>query len=297
MLSKWRSKSKLETMIPYFFTFPLFISLVLVFIYPLFMGFVLSLYEGSTFVGSDNFIKIFRDSRFWHSIYLTGIYVVLYVTGVFLMGLFTAFIIWNAEKGKMKGHRLLQTFITLPYTVPDVVTCIVWLWLLSPGKMGIVNYLLSFFNIHNVQWFQNPNMALFSVILVTVWRLFPLQTLILLGGFRSISQDVLEAAALEGASGIVSFFYIVLPQIKDIIGILVLITVIWSFKRFTMIWLLTGGGPGDSSELTSIFIYKNAFMFLKRNYAATAGTILVLIVTILVLFYMIGILRSQERES
>ena len=103
-------------------------------------------------------------------------------------------------------------------------------------------------------WLQNVDLALFSIIIITAWRLFPLQTLILLGGLRSIPKVTLEAAEIDGASGIKKFFYIILPQIKSIINLLVLITVIWSFKRFTLLWLLTGGGPGDSTETTSIFI-------------------------------------------
>lgn len=281
-------KKRRSIILPYLLSAPLLLMIVFVFLLPLGMGVGLGFFsEKGSFVGFANYKILISNRYFVRSLVLTLIYVCLYTGGVFVVGFFTSLLIWHAERTRFRGSALLKTLITLPYAIPDVVAALIWTLLLDP-QMGLVNYLfelISFGHFSPQRWLQDPSLALYSVILVTIWRLFPLHTLILLGAYRTIPSEIIESAELDGAGPSTKFFRIILPLISDIVGSLLLLTVVWSFNRFTMLWLLTQGGPARASEITVIFVYREAFVFLKRNLAAAGGTTLAGIVCSVVILY------------
>jgi len=278
---------KLDQMILYVFTFPLILLIGLVMLYPLCYAVFLSFYQGSSFVGLTNYIKLYNDKYFWHSLQLTFIYVIVYTAGVFFVGFITALLTWHAEQTNLKGKGIIGGIITLPYVIPDVVASLLWLWMFTPSQ-GVINYILKSIGIikSSISWVGNPSLALYSVLLVTIWRLFPLHTLIILAGFRSIPNEIFEAAKIDGAGTFRKFFSIMLPMTSSILSLLLLLTIVWSFKRFTIIWLMTGGGPNRASEITVIQIYREAFSFFNKNYASTIGTVMLGIVTIISVIYL-----------
>jgi len=286
-LGMFRRKRR-SVMLPYILSAPLLLMIVFVFLMPLGMGVAMGfLNEKGSFVGFTNYAALISNRYFVHSLILTLIYVCLYTMGVFAVGFFTSLLLWHAERTRLKGSSLLKTLITLPYAIPDVVAALIWTLLLDP-QLGLINYLfelVSFGHFSPQRWLQDPSLALYSVILVTIWRLFPLHTLILLGAYRTIPAEIIESAALDGAGPSAKFFRIILPMISDIVWSLLLLTVVWSFNRFTMLWLLTQGGPARASEITVLFVYREAFVFLKKNLAAAGGTILAGIVCTVVILY------------
>lgn len=201
------------------------------------------------------------------------------------MGFITALLL---DKSTARYKSIFRTFFILPYAIPDVATGMIWLWMLD-YQFGIVNYLLTKLHLvkEPVLWFNNPMLALMTIISIEIWRLFPLHTLVIFAGLQDVPEELYEAADIDGAGGVSKFFKITLPHLKQVLVILLTLTIIWCFRRFTLIWLLTRGGPNRGTETVVIQIYSYAFNFNKMGYAAAIGNILLLITIGMVIFYFI----------
>lgn len=281
---RWRDFLSEERYVPYVLSLLVWISIISLFVYPLVYGIWTSfLVDGELSFG--NYFRLFADSTFWNSIWVTLLYVIIYTSGIMVIGFVTALVIDVSEEGRMPFVKIFSSLLTLPYAIPDVVGALLWLWMLNP-RQGIINYLLSLLGISGAKWLTDPQIAIISVVLVEVWRLFPMHTLIILAAFKTVPKSLYEAASLDGASTLQQFFNITLPSISNIMKFLVLLTVVWSFKRFTMLWLLTQGGPMGATETLAILIYKQAFKFFNRNYAAAASVALLLLVAVVAVVYM-----------
>lgn len=287
-----KKRYKFDNFLPYIFIFPALLIVMFVIVYPIFISIISAFYnnEGS-FIGWGNYVNLFNDKFFFSSLKITAIYILLYIGGIFFVGFFTAFVINSG----IKGQKFFSALITSPYAIPDVVASLVWMWIFD-YQFGILNYLLKIVHvIHTpVNWLANPSIALYSVLLGTIWRLFPLHCLIISAGIKSVPQELIEAAKIDGAKSLQRFFYIILPFTRRILSILLLLTIVWSFKRFTILWLLTGGGPARSSETVVIRIYLAAFRTFNMNYAYTMGNVLLVILTCIILVYFIF---TREKEA
>lgn len=281
-------------LLPYVFVFPMVLMIVLIFLYPVYRGVVLSFYKEERFVGFSNYIEMFNNPPFWDSLLITLYYVFLYTLGVFFVGFFTALVLRNAETTNAKGQRIAGTIIMLPYAIPDVVASLVWFVMFDP-QYGVLNYFLSLLGLGPVKWLISADSALYSVIVATVWRLFPVHCMIILAAFRAVPKELYEAAEIDGATGFRKFVNITLPYIQNIIGLLMVLTIVWSFKRFTILWLLTGGGPGRATETLVIQIYRNAFKFFRENYASALGTVGLVIVVLITILYFGWMAKEEER--
>jgi len=284
-----------DSFAPYVLVVPVTLALLLIFIYPLLNGFYLSFFDKHEFIGLENYIRLFHDSDFWHAFALAFIYVAVYTVGVFFVGFSTALICDTAEKRRMRGARLIEYFITFPYAIPDVVAALIWFWMFD-YQLGIINYFLQSIGLTNapIRWLTDPGLALYSVLLTTIWRLFPLHTLIILAAFKTVPQELYEAAEIDGAGALRKFLQVTLPATWRVISLLLLLTIVWSFKRFTILWLMTEGGPGNASETTVIYLYRWAFRYFNRNYAAAVGVVMFVVVTIISILYYLYRKRSVQ---
>ncbi|MDR1874951.1 MAG: sugar ABC transporter permease [Synergistaceae bacterium] len=273
-----------RTLVPYMLDVPIVLTLIVLFVYPVVYGVYGSFIAGGE-LSLKNYERLWSDGNFRNSLYVTFLYVVVYTVGIMTTGFVTAMVIDVGEESKMPGVGIFSSLLTLPYAIPDVVGALVWLWMLNP-KVGVVNYLLSFLGSGGVQWLTDRHYALLSVIMVEIWRLFPMHTLIILAAFRTVPRSLYEAAELEGATPLQQFIYVTYPGIRNIIRFLLLLTVVWSFKRFTMSWLLTQGGPMHATETMAILIFKEAFMFFNRPYASAIAAILLVMVGVVAALYM-----------
>lgn len=283
-LNKWKGFIHEEKYVPYLLTLFAWITIIALFVYPLIYGIWISFLTPRE-LSFNNYIRLFNDPNFWNAMWVTLIYVLIYTFGIMITGFVIAFAMDLGEEWSIPGHRALSSLLTLPYAIPDVVGALIWIWMLNP-KQGIINYLLSLIGISEIQWLTSAKIAPISVVLVEVWRLFPMNTLIILAAFKAVPRSLYEAASLDGASAVKQFFFITLPSIARITKFLVLLTIVWSFKRFTMRWLMTQGGPMHSTETLSIFIYREAFMFFNKNYAAAASVVLLLLVLVAVILFL-----------
>ncbi len=272
---------------PYLLVIPALSIVALVYFYPIIKGIALSLtdakfVENATFIGLKNYIRMFSDPNFLHACYITALYSVLYIIGVFGVGLGTALLL-NA---KFKGRPIARMLMIIPYAIPDLAAVLVWNWLFD-YQYGVLNYVLKGIGLiaEPIQWLANPNIALFSVLLVSVWRLFPFHSLSLLSALQGVPEELYEAAELDGANSFQRFLNVTLPSIKSIMGILFILTIIWSFQRFTILWTLTQGGPSRATETIVVQVYLKAFKFYEMGYAGAIGTVTVLFLMLITVLY------------
>jgi len=284
-----------KKLFPYLIAAPAVIFLGFLVIYPLIKGILLSFFsvkfaESGMFVGLKNYIRLFRDANFWHSLKITMIYSVVSVAGTFCLGLLMALLI-NVE---FRGRTIVRAILALPWAISDIAVAIMWNWIFD-YQFGALNYLLRVLHIINepVQWLLNPNIALWSVLMAYIWKSFPLSMLILLSGLQAIPKEQYEAATVDGAGKIQSFWYVTLPGLKPTASILLLLSIVWSFRSFALTWALTQGGPIKATETIAIAVYKNAFMYFDMSYASTLGVI-GLILSLIVSFFYFRMERKQD---
>ena len=260
---------------PYLLAAPAAIYIGLLLLYPIGQGIYTSftrteLLSGTAprFIGLANYQRMFADAAFWHSVTTTFVYTVLVVTTVMGTALLTALLMNN----KFKGRTLARGIITLPWAFPEVAAVLIWTWMLSQ-QFGVLNVFVRWLLPidANLPWLTDPNLAMFSLVFMTIWKLFPFYSLVLLTALQSVQQELYEAARIDGAGPLAAFRHVTLPGIAPTLGIMTLLITIWSFRRFTSIFLLTGGGPAGATETLVIRVYNTAFRFYDLSYGATLG--------------------------
>ncbi|MHB1134158.1 MAG: carbohydrate ABC transporter permease [Chloroflexota bacterium] len=238
---------------------------------------------------------LFRDSTFWQSLGVTIVYTALVVTTVMTTALFVAVLMNRA----FRGRTVARGVITLPWAFPEVAAVLVWTWLLNQN-FGVLNVFARWIPgiDNNLPWLSEPNLALFSVVLATLWKIFPFPSLVLLTALQTIQLELYEAARIDGAGVWQSFRHVTLPGIAPTIGIMTLLLTIWSFRRFTLIFLLTGGGPAGATETLVIKVYNTAFRFFDLSYgAAIAAAGLVVCLCITATYFIAQRRLGMERYS
>jgi len=288
-----RSQRSISKEFPYILVLPALLTILFVFFYPFAAGFKFSLYsihfmEKASFTGFKNYIRILTNVAFWRSMKITGIYTAGYIIGVFGIGFLTALLL----NCKFKGKKIAKTIVILPYAIPDLAVVLIWRWIFD-YQYGVLNFFITKLGFNPSTWLLNSSLALPCLLIVTTWRLYPFHTLVLLAALQDVPKELYEVASIDGANRIQRFFYVTLPSIKGIIGILFMLTIIWCFKRFTIIWNLTGGGPGYATETLPILLYRKAFKSYDMGYAAAMGTIVILILLTITIFYF---LITEERK-
>ena len=242
-------------------------------------------------VGFKNFIDIVNNEQFWTSVKNTFVFTLFSVLFHVLFGLFAALLLNN----EFKGRKLLRIIYLLPWMLSQVVAAITWRWILN-GSYGIFNeFLLRLGLIESYKaWLGDPDTAMLSVIVTNVWKQFPFIMLMILARLQAIPKEQYEAAWVEGANWFQGFFYVTLPNLKNVIVIASTLDFIWSFKQFDLIYVMTAGGPGDSTEVFSSLVYR--YFNISYNYgrASAVGIILLIIVFIVSLSYARMIFKQEE---
>jgi multiple sugar transport system permease protein len=238
------------------------------------------------FVWFENYGAIFRDIYFWNSIYVIFKFVIVVVTLEFLLGLGIAFLL----NRKIKAKGLFYTILTIPMVMAPVSVALIWRVFLHP-ELGIVNYFLSFLRIPPVNWLGSEKVAFWTVIMVDIWH-----QISFIAGLVSLPSDPYEAAAIDGATALQRFFYITLPLLKPVIIIALLLRTIFGFRTFDLVYILTRGGPGVTTDVVSYFIYRRTFMGLNLAESSAASYIL-LIITMFVVVFLYRAMRMQKETE
>jgi multiple sugar transport system permease protein len=240
--------------------------------------------SAGTFVGLRHYKSLLADSRIWSSAFITLVFTVAVVIATYVVGLLAAL----ALNRPFFGRDAIGGLLLIPWTMPLVVVAVVWGWLLD-YQFGIVNYLLEKSGIirQPIGFLTDPDVALASVGAAQVWRLFPLAMVTLVAALKAIPQELYEAAAIDGANGWQSFWNVTMPSIRSTTVTLVLLIAIWAFGRvFTIVFVMTGGGPAGATETLVIATYLEAFRFFRLERASALGAMVLTISVVLTLLYL-----------
>lgn len=271
---------------PYLFVAPALIIFLLFSIYPILSMVNLSLYDWDfvsptkTFVGLSNFTSLFKDAGFYQTLKNTFVYMILTVGLGISCGVLLA-VFLNKES---KVNKLMQSIVFSPYIVSLASISFLWMWMLNTDY-GLINGILSFFNLPAIDWLGSPKTALFSLVLISVWKTVGYNTLIILSSLQSIPARLYEAAALDKANRRQVFTKITLPMISPTLFFLTIVNIIGSFKVFDTIQIITKGGPQNSTNTLVYSLYEYGFNFYKIGYASAIGVVLLIIISIFTVIY------------
>lgn len=212
----------------------------------------------------------FSNIQFVGNIVVTLKYTLFTVIGHFAIGLVLGLIL----NMKLPGITIFRTILILPWLLPEVVVGLLWKWLFNP-MYGLFNDILMRLHVIDspVSWLGDASYAFIAIVIVCVWKGYPMVMMMVLAGLQSISQDTYEAAKIDGCNRVQSFRYVTLPGLLPVLVVTLILDTVWWFKHFTMIWLLTEGGPGDATNVVSIDIFKQAFQFFDFGKAAAMAVI------------------------
>jgi multiple sugar transport system permease protein len=214
-------------------------------------------------VGFDNYIKLFSDTRFGWAMLRTLFYTVLAVIFPMLLGLAAAL----AFNRKFPLRGLARTIFILPMMATPVAVALVWTMTFHP-QLGVLNWLLAQVGLPPSMWIYSANTVIPTLVMIEVWHWTPLVMLLILGGLASLPIDPYEAAKIDGANGWQAFRHITLPLLMPFIVVALIIRCIDALKAFDTIYVITQGGPGSASETINIFLYLQAFAFYNVGYAS-----------------------------
>lgn len=234
------------------------------------------------FVGLKNYhTLLFIRPDFMVSLKNTAVYTVAVVFFVILFSLLLA--LWSEKDGRL--NRFLQTAAFTPHLVAMLSCAMIWAWIMDQNSYGLLNVVLGFFNIAPMRWLNSSSTAMLSVVIVTVWKSIGYYAIIIMSALKVIPKEIYEAAELDNAPKLRTFFKITLPLLSPQLFFLLITITINSFKVFDTIRVMTDGGPGNSTDVISYYIYRYAFKHFRVGYASAAGTILMIILMIMTAIY------------
>ncbi len=290
----WRSLG------PYFYLVPALIYLTVTLLYPVYENLRMSLHDVTigTFlaaeqpwVGLQNYRVLFDDPAFWNAVRLSLVFTAGSLVFQFSIGLALA-LLFNTP---FPGNNVLRSFMLLGWLMPTILSGSIFRWMLD-GDYGIVNYVLTSVGLldENQYWLIDPGTALAGTIVANIWIGIPFNMLLLLAGLQSIPTTLYEAASIDGANGWTQFRTITLPLLRPVALSVLLLGLIYTFKVFDLIFIMTGGGPVDVTTVLPIYTYQQTFQFFNFGIGAAAAIVLLLAMLVVAVAY---IWLSQREEA
>ncbi|WP_138945776.1 carbohydrate ABC transporter permease [Plantibacter sp. M259] len=260
--------------------------LVAVVAYPLLTALVTAFFKqslvvpGREFVGFQNIIDVLQGD-FLKLLGQTMVFTLGTTIAPFIIG----FALALALNTRIRGAKMLRGLMLIPWLVPGVVVSFLWMWIFN-ANYGVANAILGLFGIEAQAWLAQPQTAMFAVIVAKTWQSFPWIMVMLLAGLQTVPQELHEAAEMDGAGTIRRFFSITVPQLKGIIGLVLLLEFIWNFQHFDIIYVLTGGGPAGSTQTFATAVYETAFRGFDLGHAGALGLLWLILLMALVVVYV-----------
>jgi ABC-type sugar transport system permease subunit len=256
------------------------------FLYSIWLGFTdKTIGSAGNFVGLTNFRYVLSSAQFSAALVNTAVFTVSAVAIKLVLGMAVA-VVLNQQ---IRGRNFFRAFLLLPWVIPAFVVYLVWRWLYDPLS-GLINYALldSGLITRPIAFLSEPSTAMLSVIIAHSWRAFPFFAISFLAGMQTISQELYDSAQVDGASRWQQFRHITVPSLYHIIGVVLMLSTIWTANAFEPIYLLTGGGPSDTTVVYTLLAYKAGMINLRLGEAAAVSTLflpillgLILVVTAL----------------
>lgn len=269
------------------FILPSLLTLLLLVSYPLLYGLYISGFDTNLmdkwdFVGASNYLQIFSDAGFLHVIWITLKFTAMVVFGNFVIGTLLAVIL----NMKIPGRTIFRGILVLPWLFPEVVVALLWRWLFNPLYGLISHFWMSLgFGSQPLNILGDTDMAIFGVAVAAIWKGYPLVLIIVLAGLQAIPNELYEAAEIDGANIRQQFFNITLPSLLPVVTVVLILETVWWFKNFPIVWILTQGGPVNSTEVISIGIFQTAFESFRFGEAAAMAVVVFFICLLISYLY------------
>ena len=275
---------------------PTVLILSAVIVYPLISAIYLSFFSIYTptlkgaFVGIDNYVELLGSSYFWFALWTT----ILWTAGTLVLQVIFGVGMAMLLNQNILFRSLARSLVLFPYFVSTVVAVLVWRWLFN-DLYGILNHLLMAVGLIDmpIDYLGVMPNAMISVITVGAWKFFPFVVIAVLARLQTIPEHLYEAARIDGAGAFGRFFDITLPQLKEVLSIVILLRIIWDFKEFDLIYLLTGGGPLNNTRTLPLIVYQQAFGMNQMGMAATYAVAMMIVMLVFMLFYLARARRSE----
>jgi len=281
-----------ESVWGWLFLLPTLVALAVVSVFPIIRGILLSFYEYNAlrpdvWLGLGNYATIFGLPEFWNVLKNTFVWSFASVVMMAALGLGFALLLDR----EFKGRSIATTLLLLPWTIPFIAVALNWN-LLFDFNLGMFNGILNLLGFERIDWLSRGRYALFSVTLAYVWRNFPFFMITFLAAMKGIPQDLYEAARVDGSTRLDLFRHITLPFLQPIGIVTTLLMSLWTLNHFTLIYVMTSGGPGNASMVLPVYIYRQAF---RQNDFGLAAAIAV-VMLIIMMGYGLVYLRLYQEE-
>jgi multiple sugar transport system permease protein len=265
----------------YTFLGPALFLLIGLMVYPLGQVVRMSFYDitvrAETWAGVRNYVELLQNPLFWQVLWQTVLFTLGSVIFHLVLGMGLALLLHTRINGKIRN--LFRGLLIVPWMFAPAVAAMIWVLMLSP--FGVVNGFLTTIGLldpnHTINWLGSPSTSLLSVTAMNIWRAYPFFMVMLLAGLQAIPEEVYEAADIDGTSPLQKFWFITIPALRGIILTIVLLDGIWTFRAFDPVYVMTGGGPVNSSQVLPTSIYFDAFQKLRFGYASAEAVIMFLI--------------------
>lgn len=265
---------------PYLFTAPFAIMFVVFWVWPILQSFFWSLldWDGlrkAKFVGVRNYVALFREPVFLHSLGNTIVAAAAYIALLVVL----AFLIAIALNSQLlPGRTVFRSAFFTPVTVSLPVVALIFMIIYTPHN-GVLNKILHLFGAPpETDWLGNPRTALGSIVALRLWRASGYYSVFVLAGLQAIPRETIEASLIDGASAFQRGLHIILPQLKPVLVYVAIASSVWAFQLFEEPWILTEGGPANATSTVGIHIYTNGFKFFKLGYASASAYLLAMVI-------------------
>lgn len=282
---------------PYFAILPALLVIILFTIYPIIYAIRISVYQNlltrpgiNPFVGFENFSNVITSYYFKNSLINTATYTFFTLIAVMIFGIVVGLIL----NTKLIMANALKIIILLPWAIPAVVAGLMWKWILN-ADFGILNSMLYSLNLIDsyIPFLSSPTLAKFSLIMTHIWKEGPLVAIFILSGLQLIPNELYDSAKIDGANPLKAFWFITLPLLKPILLVVLVYETMVSILTFDIVYVLTGGGPADSTSLIGWFAYAEIFRKLNLGHGIALSIIIALITLVLIIIYL-RLLRTQD---
>jgi multiple sugar transport system permease protein len=237
------------------------------------------------FAGLSNYTEVLSDSVFWLAVKNTAFFTGVSVVAHLVLGMSFALLLNTSLLGSAT-KAVFRVLYILPWLFTVAIIAVLWRLLLNPN--GVLNYILQDLGLINskVEWLASPSIALFAVTFINIWSGYPFYMMSLLAGLQGIPRDLYEAAHIDGAGPVNRFLHVTLPQLRPIIVSIAMLDIIFTTQQFALIWMTTGGGPINVTEMLSTFTYKLAFNRYEFSVASASAVTIFAFSMVLAFFYV-----------
>lgn len=292
-LKKWIDQNRYG----FLFILPALLLYILFFIYPFIQSIYISLTDWNgvdpqkIFIGLRNYADILKDHLMWESLSHNLIWVIIGTISPLVIGLLLAVLLSNE---KVKGRTVFRTIYFMPVILSPVVVGLIWGWVYNP-IFGMLNRVLDILGLgaYSRGWLGDPNLALFMVLIAAIWSYFGFCLVILVAGMQNIDMELYDAANIDGANSWQQFMNVTVPQLSSVLTMIIAYTMIGGFNVFDIVYIMTGGGPANSTELIATYTYKQSFQLNSVGYGATLS----MVMTLLSLIASIIFLKMREKSE